>query len=122
MAMLVGPAFRSAFKKDFPAVSDDQIRSMYEGMTRTARQTLLELYRRLTRANLFDDVAADFLRIAQTCDLTMVWGQDDALIAPAEAERLGGRVIRLEGCGHWVPLERPEALATVIRARSNESS
>jgi pimeloyl-ACP methyl ester carboxylesterase len=115
MATLVGPAFRFAFGKDFPGVRDDQIRSMYAGLTRSARRSLLEFYRKLTRPEFFDGVESDFARIAERCELTTVWGQDDILIDPAEADRIGGRVMRLEGCGHWVPLERPDVLAALVR-------
>ena len=115
MAVLVGPAFRIAFARDFPAVRDDQIRSMYRGLTRSARRSLLELYRRLTRPDFFDAIAGDLAQLAARCDLVVLWGQEDPLIDPREAERIGGRVIRLEGCGHWVPLERPDALAEVVR-------
>ncbi len=115
MATLIGPAFRFAFGKDFPGVRDDQIRSMYAGLTRPARRSLLQFYRRLTRPDYFDGVAADLAQLPARCDLTTVWGQDDILINPAEADRIGGRVIRLEGCGHWVPLERPDVLADIVR-------
>lgn len=117
MATLIGPAFRYAFGKDFPGVRADQIRSMYAGLTRTARRSLLEFYRRLTRPEFFADIAPDLAQLPERCDLTTVWGQDDKLIDPAEADRIGGRVVRLEGCGHWVPLERPDVLAEIVRGK-----
>ncbi len=117
MATLIGPAFRFAFGKDFPGVRDDQIRSMYAGLTRTARRSLLQFYRRLTRSDFFASVADNLAKLSKRCDLTTVWGQEDILIDPAEADRIGGRVIRLNGCGHWVPLERPDVLAALVRGK-----
>ncbi len=118
MATLIGPAFRFAFGKDFPGVRDDQIRSMYAGLTRSARRSLLAFYRKLTKPDFFDGVSDDLALLSERCDLTVAWGQDDILIDPGEADRIGGRVIRLEGCGHWVPLERPDALADLVRQES----
>lgn len=115
MATLIGPAFRFAFGKDFPGVRDDQIGSMYAGLTRSARRSLLQFYRRLTRPDFFRGIEGDLSRLSERCDLTTLWGQDDILIDPGEADRIGGRVIRLEGCGHWVPLERPDAVAAIVR-------
>lgn len=115
MVTLIGPAFRFAFGKDFPGVRDDQIRSMYAGLTRTARRSLLQFYRRLTRPVFFGGIADDLATLSERCDLTTVWGEDDILIEPSEADRIGGRVIRLDGCGHWVPLEQPDVLAVVVR-------
>lgn len=118
MATLIGPAFRFAFGKDYPGVRDDQIRSMYAGLTRSARRSLLEFYRKLTKPEFFDGVADDLAQLAERCDLTTVWGQDDILIDPAEADRIGGRLVRLKGCGHWVPLERPDDPAVLVRQGS----
>ncbi|MEM7470169.1 MAG: alpha/beta hydrolase [Pseudomonadota bacterium] len=115
MATLNGPAFRFAFGRDFPAVKPEQIRAMYAGLTRDARRSLLAFYRRLTRPDFFE-VAQDALAdLASRVDLTTVWGQDDALIEPDQADQIGGRIIRLEGCGHWVPLERPDVFAALVR-------
>lgn len=115
MALLNGPAFRFAFGRDFPAVTPEQIRSIYAGMTPTARKSLLAFYRRLTRPDFFHEAAAALAALSSRTDLTMVWGQDDTLIDPAEADRIGGQVIRLDGCGHWVPLERPDVFASLVR-------
>lgn len=116
MVTLIGPAFRFAFGRDFPGVKDAQILSMYAGLTRPARHALLQFYRKLTRPDFFDGVSEDLSDLHNRATLTTVWGQDDTLIAPAQADRIGGRVIRLEGCGHWVPLERPDVLADLVRA------
>jgi len=119
MATLIGFTFQTAFGRDFPQVRADQIKSMYAGLTRTARRSLLAYYRVLTRPNFFDCIAADLADLQNRVDLTTVWGQDDTLIAPREADRIGGDVIRLTGCSHWVPLERPDALADVVRNKRN---
>ncbi|MEO1023918.1 MAG: hypothetical protein AAFX07_00010 [Pseudomonadota bacterium] len=52
MAARIGPAFRFAFGKDFPSVHDDQIRSMYAGLTGSARRSLLAFNRRLYQAEV----------------------------------------------------------------------
>lgn len=115
MATLIGPAFRFAFSKDFPGVRAGQIRSMYAGLARSARRSLLAFYRRLTRPEYFEGVSNEIAQLDQCCNLTTVWGEDDILIDPKEADRIGGRVIRIDGCGHWVPLERPEVFADLVR-------
>lgn len=54
------------------------------------------------------------------CDTLVVWGDRDAIVPRSHAERLaraipGARLVWLEGCGHAVAEERPDALAALVR-------
>lgn len=116
MKTLIGPAFELVFGRDFPGVSRDQVRSMYRGLTPTARKNLLSFYRELTRPDYFDDAAEQLNALSHRVPTTVVWGMADKLIPTSYAQTLGGALIPLEGCDHWVPLERADKLEEVIRA------
>jgi pimeloyl-ACP methyl ester carboxylesterase len=49
-----------------------------------------------------------------------LWGDDDPFVSPTFGERLaarvGGRCIRLPGCGHWWPVQRPAEVARALEA------
>jgi pimeloyl-ACP methyl ester carboxylesterase len=68
---------------------------------------------------LADAQAADVSRIA--CPTLLVTGDEDA-VAPPQSVRLIGDRIRtsrlevLRGCGHWTPIEMPEACAALLAA------
>ena len=61
--------------------------------------------------------AADIGRI--TCPVLLIAGADDALSTPAiskavAAELSGAQVLVLDGCGHWLPLERPAEITRAL--------
>lgn len=54
------------------------------------------------------------------CDTLVAFGDRDAIVPREQAERLAGavpgaRLVWIEGCGHAVPEERPEALGALVR-------
>jgi pimeloyl-ACP methyl ester carboxylesterase len=61
---------------------------------------------------------ADTTRIA--CPTLLVTGDEDA-VAPPQSVRMmsgkiaGSRVEVLRGCGHWTPIEKPEACSDLLR-------
>ena len=67
---------------------------------------------------LANSPAADAARI--TCPTLLVTGDEDA-VAPPQAVRLMGEKIAgahvevLQGCGHWAPVERPDACMELLR-------
>jgi haloalkane dehalogenase len=59
--------------------------------------------------------------------LTQVWGLSDPLLTQAHLARWveafpGARQVRLEGCGHFVAEERPEAVVAAVRDLSVRAS
>ena len=61
-------------------------------------------------------VAADVSRIA--CPLLLLAGRDDAVSPPANskslAQELGARLVILEQCGHWHPIEQPGRVSAAL--------
>jgi pimeloyl-ACP methyl ester carboxylesterase len=47
-----------------------------------------------------------------------LWGDDDPFVSPTFGERLaarvGGECVRLPGCGHWWPVQRPAEVARAL--------
>jgi pimeloyl-ACP methyl ester carboxylesterase len=64
-------------------------------------------------------VAVDPKTIA--CPVLLISGADDAVSPPASGEGLAGdlpngKFLRLQDCGHWLPIEQPTAVNEALRA------
>lgn len=82
---------------------------------RAARQIFLESLRRLDA--LYGPIEAELSRIV--CPVTLVWGDRDPFFPVAVGRRTARRFrharwVLLEGCGHFLPHERPGEVADTI--------
>jgi pimeloyl-ACP methyl ester carboxylesterase len=114
---------------DMQPIADALVRASLAGETRArrpaavafVRESLMrqdpESYARTCDA-LAEMRAADTSRI--DCPALLVTGDEDA-VAPPQAVRMmseriaGSRVEVLRGCGHWTPVEKPEACTDLLQ-------
>jgi pimeloyl-ACP methyl ester carboxylesterase len=108
-------AYRLAFSRDFPQVKREYIDTMYDGMTRVARQSILRHFRTMTHPDFFKGWESRLKQVTQQIQTTVLWGQQDPLIPESYAHRMGGTLKLMDDCGHWVPLEKPERVAEEVR-------
>lgn len=80
----------------------------------TMRSSILTLYR--SAVTVGDDWQAAVE--ANTRPALALWATDDPYVDARYGERLaartGGRLVLLEGCGHWWPAQRPEEVAAIL--------
>lgn len=75
------------------------------------------VWREVVRCNLEDDLAAELVEI--DAPTLLVWGDRDALVTrrDVEAQRsaiAGSELVVYEGCGHAIPWEAPDRLASEL--------
>jgi pimeloyl-ACP methyl ester carboxylesterase len=80
------------------------------------KDAILKLYRSAT--NLGADWQAELDNAREPA--LILWGADDPYVAARFADRLaqrvGGRAVVYENCGHWWPQERPQEAAAALEA------
>jgi pimeloyl-ACP methyl ester carboxylesterase len=92
-----------------------------------ARAVLAYYRQALQRKELFQERLRLHRRPRVTVPSTVVWGDADMALHPRQAERITRFVERVEvrrlpGVSHWVPEERPEAVAQAIIDADRASS
>jgi pimeloyl-ACP methyl ester carboxylesterase len=111
------PAFRMLLGRENPRLTRDQIDRIYDASrSRVTKRAVLKLYRATPAAKLAD--LAPALRPLDRPAL-VIWGTKDAYLPREQAERQrqsfpSARVELLEGGGHWVMLEDPERVASLV--------
>lgn len=84
------------------------------GVDETMKAAILRLYR--SAVSVGPEWNADVDRIGAPG--LVFWGEDDPYVGVNLAERLvrrtGARLLRLPGVGHWLPQQRPAALAAAL--------
>lgn len=82
------------------------------------RRAILKLYRSARGLNFQRDWARDLDRLP--ANGALIWGEDDPYVDPSVAERFAADndtpLTLIEGAGHWAIAERPQAVATALRA------
>lgn len=109
--------FAYGFSNDFPELSQADVQNIIKGLTPSARRSLLRLFRKMTAPGYFDDWEEKFRKVVTEVPTTVLWGQQDPLVAEEYAYQLGGKVVMIEDGGHWVPREKPELVAEQIKNR-----
>jgi pimeloyl-ACP methyl ester carboxylesterase len=103
--------FARAIAQAAPRLSPEQARAAARLVTPAAKRMALRHYRALDSANFrgWEDRLRD---LAAQVPTMVCWGDRDPFVAPSYAERFGAQeVYHFAECGHWLPLEVPEALA-----------
>jgi pimeloyl-ACP methyl ester carboxylesterase len=111
------PAFRLLLGRENPRLTRDQIDRIYDASRSWAtKRAVLKLYRATPAAGLAGPAAA--LRPLDRPALVL-WGTKDAYLPSEQAERQreafpSARVELLDGHGHWVMLEDPGRVASLV--------
>lgn len=91
-----------------------QARREAEGVDATMKEAILRLYRSAVSVG---EEWYDATFVPRAPGLVF-WGEDDPYVgvrfADRLAERTGALLLRLAGIGHWVPQQRPQALAAAL--------
>ena len=110
-------AFRLLLGRENPRLTRDQIDHIYDASRSWAtKRAVLKLYRATPEATLASPAAA--LRPLDRPAL-VIWGTKDAYLPYEQAERQreafpSAQVELLDGHGHWVMLEDPERVASLV--------
>ncbi len=111
------PAFRLLLGRENPRLTHDQIDRIYDASRSWAtKRAVLKLYRATPAATLADPAAT--LRPLDRPAL-VIWGTNDAYLPCEQAERQhqafpSAHVELLNGHGHWVMLEDPGRVASLV--------
>ena len=111
------PAFRMLLGRENPRLTRDQIDRIYDASRSWAtKRAVLKLYR-ATPADKLADLAAALRPLDRPA--LVIWGTRDAYLPREQAERQrrtfpSAQVELLEGHGHWVMLEDPERVASLV--------
>jgi len=117
MATASRPGFRLLLGRENPRLTHDQLDRIYEASRPWAtKRAVLKLYRATSAATLAAPAAG--LRPLDRPAL-VIWGTQDAYVPREQAERQrqafpSAQVELLEGHGHWVMLEDPERVASLV--------
>jgi pimeloyl-ACP methyl ester carboxylesterase len=111
------PAFRLLLGRENPRLTRDQVDRIYDASRSWAtKRAVRKLYRATPAASLADPAAA--LRPLDRPAL-VIWGAKDAYLPLEQAERQrqafpSAQVELLDGHGHWVMLEAPARVASLV--------
>jgi pimeloyl-ACP methyl ester carboxylesterase len=117
MATASRPGFRLLLGRENPRLTRDQLDRIYDASrSRATKRAVLKLYRATPAAMLAAPAAA--LRPLD-CPALVIWGTQDAYLPREQAERQrqafpSAQVELLDGHGHWVMLEDPERVASLV--------
>jgi len=117
MATASRPGFRVLLGRENPRLTRDQLDRIYDASRSWAtKRAVLKLYRATPAATLAAPAAA--LRPLDRPAL-VIWGTQDAYLPREQAERQrqafpSAQVELLDGHGHWVMIEDPERVASLV--------
>jgi 3-oxoadipate enol-lactonase len=111
------------------AVADTLLQSVVSGETRSTRVTALAFVRESLMRQAPDGYARSTEALAQAapadtarinCPTLLVTGDQDPVAPPQAVRHMGEKIVGaqvevLSGCGHWTPVERPDACMELLR-------
>jgi pimeloyl-ACP methyl ester carboxylesterase len=116
-ALTTRAAFVSLLGRENPRLTPDQVNRIYDvSRSWATKRAVLKLYRATPADSLATPAAA--LRALDPPAL-VIWGTKDAYLPAEQAERQrqtfpSAQVELLDGLGHWVMLEDPERVASLV--------
>lgn len=117
MATTTRPAFRALVRRENPRLSREWLDRIYEQLSPwPTKRAVLRLYRS-TPAEALGSLGEPLRELDRPA--LVVWGTEDAYIPVEQADRQrqtfpSARVELLEGHGHWVFLEDPDRVASLV--------
>lgn len=114
---------RWEMRRGSPALSDEHLRATYRLAKRPHTQrAILQLYR-AADPERFTGWEEQMLSLTAQTPTLVLWGLRDPYIPARYAHRFGtDRVHLFPHCGHWLPLEAPDAMAEHLLAFFGESN
>lgn len=114
LAAMNRPLFHWEMKRSGSRVSKEHIDQSYNKINSLTKRTILGLYRSASPRK-FEVFSPLIERLTETVPIDCVWGQDDKYVPETVASYLKPRTSKaLENCGHWVPVEAPNAIAELL--------
>ena len=114
MLSMTKPLFEWEVNRGGSKIPRAHIESTYSKLDWKTKQTILKLYRSAGSEKLaaFEGSLAE---LSKRVPIDLVWGRNDIYVAPGYGKYLHPRTqVSLEGCGHWVPVEAPKAIADLM--------
>jgi pimeloyl-ACP methyl ester carboxylesterase len=111
MATVNESLFARTLTRAAPKISAEQARAAARLVTPAAKRMSLRHYRALDSVKFrgWEDRLRELTARVPTI---VCWGDKDPYVAPSYAERFGAQEVHhFAECGHWLPLEAPQALA-----------
>ncbi|MEM7584509.1 MAG: alpha/beta hydrolase [Acidobacteriota bacterium] len=106
--------FTWELRRGGPRLPAQHIRETYRRLTPEMKRMVLQLYRATDPEN-FAGWERDMLALTSRVPTLVMWGAKDPYIRVRYAERWGTeRVTVLPDCGHWLPVEAPDAVASKL--------
>lgn len=123
MAAMNWPLFRHEMRRGSRKLSDAHIRRTYEtSMTAATKRVVLGLYRSAD-PDRWIPWQPRLQALAAAVPITAIWGGDDPYVPTWCARQLGARDVQvLDGVGHWVPAEAPEAVINAVLTPADASA
>lgn len=110
------PLFRWETLRSSRGLSDAHIDETYAKLSPLTKNTVLKLYRSASPMNLlaFEE---RLNRLSELVEIKTYWGGNDIYVDPKYAGFLRPtEQRRIEGVGHWLPVERPDVLTRALLA------
>ncbi|MEL7059580.1 MAG: alpha/beta hydrolase [Acidobacteriota bacterium] len=114
MLAMNAPLFHRELRRGGPGLTRAWRNEAWRQVTPEAKGNVLALYR-ATDPDVFRPQVEALRAVMRSRPSLTVWGADDPYIDPSWAHRYGARrAVVLEACGHWPPVERPDAFAAAV--------
>ncbi len=116
MKLVNRPLFVRELKRGSKRMPREYADHAWETFTPKTRRTVLRWYRAMDPA-VFSGWDTKLLAATASIPKTVIWGDLDPFIPPADAAGFGAppeRVHHLDQCGHWAMLESPARCADLI--------
>ncbi|GAA3949442.1 alpha/beta hydrolase [Allohahella marinimesophila] len=115
MLMMNHPLFSHEIRRGSKNLDTATIRRMFASANRpTTKATILKLYRSAP-PYAFTELQAELRRHIDASRIQLLWGDSDPYIPSHFGRQIPHeRIVIVEGCGHWLPSEYPEAVIRTL--------
>lgn len=115
MASLMRYGLKGALQKESPLVAERHVDRMIANLGRTTCRAITRYYQIMYNPLVKNRQRAGGTPQDKGVHVRVLWGSGDRYI-PLKYARVGSEPLHLiEGCTHWLPLERPDLVAEEVR-------
>lgn len=116
LASLMRVGLKNAMQKESPLVAQHHVDRMIANLSRTTCRAITRYYQFMYNPLVKILQQAGATPQGKGIPVRVLWGAGDRYI-PLKYARVGDEPIRVvEGCTHWLPLERPDIVAEEVRS------